>query len=174
MRGKLTFHDLSLNDKNVAFGDPMVLIDLVISPSSVKDIDIGLVPHTVNVAHFRNSSFSRRFTIIDPRLHPMEVIQLISRCKRLISQSLHGLIVADAFGVPNIWLEPSNNIIGGQFKFLDYFSTVCGNSEPISNFELEKSQLINLPFDVRRFKFNKLEYRSILSEALHKFKANEV
>ena len=174
MRGKLSFQYLGLIDKNVALGDPMVLIDLVTTRSSFKDIDIGLVPHTINASHFRNSSYSGRFTIIDPRLPPMEVINLISRCKRLISQSLHGLIVADAFGVPNIWLEPSSNIIGGQFKFLDYFSTVCGNTEPISIFELEECHPTNPFFDVRRFKFNKLEYRSILTEALYKLNVNEV
>ena len=37
------------------------------------------------------------------------------------TSSLHGLIAADAFGVPHI-LEPHGDVIGGMFKFNDYAS----------------------------------------------------
>ena len=42
----------------------------------------------------------------------------------ILSSSLHGLILSDAYGIPNLWISVSNNIIGGDFKFLDYFSGV--------------------------------------------------
>ena len=37
------------------------------------------------------------------------------------SSSLHGIIAADALGVPHIW-EPHHNVKGGAFKFNDYAS----------------------------------------------------
>jgi hypothetical protein len=41
---------------------------------------------------------------------------------------LHGLIVADSLGIPNAWIE-SPDLIGGRFKFDDYYSSldVCEN-----------------------------------------------
>jgi pyruvyltransferase len=45
----------------------------------------------------------------------------ITRCKRLISSSLHGVIIADAFGVPVQWLRRQSAVQPG--KFYDYFES---------------------------------------------------
>ena len=42
----------------------------------------------------------------------------ITRCKALVSSSLHGIVTADAFGVPVVWKSGFNI---ASFKFLDYF-----------------------------------------------------
>jgi hypothetical protein len=41
-----------------------------------------------------------------------------------LTTSLHGIITADALGIPNHWLRVSENVFGGDWKFLDYFSAV--------------------------------------------------
>ena len=48
----------------------------------------------------------------------------LTSCELIFSSSLHGLIVADSFGIPNIHMELSDKLVGGNFKFEDYYSSV--------------------------------------------------
>ena len=48
------------------------------------------------------------------------MVRKIASCGHVISSSLHGLIVADAYGVPNSWMVNSHIHTGAAFKFHDY------------------------------------------------------
>ena len=51
----------------------------------------------------------------------------VSECEHIISTSLHGLIVAQAYGIPVGWAVMSTSetqIPGGNTKFEDYFASV--------------------------------------------------
>lgn len=50
-------------------------------------------------------------------------------CKCILSSSLHGLIFADALGIPNRRIVLSDEIIGGDLKFDDYYSVYYENPE---------------------------------------------
>ena len=52
------------------------------------------------------------------------MIDKICSCRYIISSSLHGLILSDAYGIPNLWIRISDRVKGGDCKFLDYFSGV--------------------------------------------------
>jgi hypothetical protein len=105
------------------FGDPGLLMPLFFKPDNI-DIDkrVGVIPH------FKDYELVERILgrtpdlhIIDVRRPVEEVIRDILTCKATISTSLHGLIVSHAYGVPSAWAIASDNIIGGEFKFRDYF-----------------------------------------------------
>jgi pyruvyltransferase len=50
----------------------------------------------------------------------------------ILSSSLHGLICADAYGIPNAWIWLSEKLRGGDFKFRDYrLSIKAGEPMPI-------------------------------------------
>ncbi|NEN94442.1 MAG: polysaccharide pyruvyl transferase family protein [Moorea sp. SIO3I7] len=65
---------------------------------------------------------SKNVLLIDVTRNPKEVIADITRCEAIASSSLHGLIIADAFGIPSIWMQLSNKVSGKGFKFKDYYS----------------------------------------------------
>jgi hypothetical protein len=49
------------------------------------------------------------------------VVEAITACHAILSSSLHGLIVAEAYGVPAAWMTITDKVKGGGFKFCDYY-----------------------------------------------------
>lgn len=61
-----------------------------------------------------------------------DFLKIINQCEFIFSTSLHGLVIADAFGIPNVRLNISSSLKGGDFKFLDYYSVYDEKvSEPV-------------------------------------------
>jgi hypothetical protein len=65
-----------------------------------------------------------------------EVLARIARCRYILSSSLHGLIVADALGIPNgwLWLDTGRERTAGltAFKVQDYHSAFDTPPTPIT------------------------------------------
>jgi pyruvyltransferase len=109
------------------FGDPALLLPHVYFPKIEKKFEIGIIPHYVDKNHsaIKKESQNKNIKIIDVQNKNIEqtICDIIS-CEIILSSSLHGLIVADAYSIPNFWIKMSNQIIGGNFKFHDYFLSV--------------------------------------------------
>lgn len=52
------------------------------------------------------------------------VLEKMASCDIILSQGLHGLILADALGIPNAWINIGPIHRASAFKFYDYFSSV--------------------------------------------------
>ena len=52
-------------------------------------------------------------------------------CAGILSSSLHGLICADAYGVPSRWIRISDRVLGDGFKFRDYYASQGVEEEAI-------------------------------------------
>ena len=109
------------------FGDPGLLADLLWPElrKTAKRHRVGLVPHYEDrtdpkVQTLANTLASCR--VIDVFNDVTDVLRQIASCECVLSSSLHGLIVADAFGVPNAWIKLSERVRGDEFKFRDYYS----------------------------------------------------
>lgn len=112
-------------DKSV-YGDPALILPLFYSPTVNSSKKIGICPHFSHKPHFlENFSDKDNFEIIDVQKDMETVVDSISSSTVCISTSLHGLIVAQAYGVPWVWLEiHDDNLHGEDFKFKDFFSTL--------------------------------------------------
>lgn len=73
-------------------------------------------------------------------------------------QSLHGLVVADALGIPNIWIEPTPSMAGGRFKFDDYFSTLDKAKEAHEETEAMLRAPPKSAFSVGRYVYDKAAF----------------
>jgi pyruvyltransferase len=107
------------------YGDPALLLPRFYKPQPKVEFDFGVVPHYVDL--FRAHEWfggNRAVRIIDP-LQPVErVIDQMLSCGAILSSSLHGLIVADAYGIPNAWVRMSSSIGGDGMKYWDYLTSI--------------------------------------------------
>lgn len=132
VRGQLTLDYLKKHSiiSPESFGDPALLLPLVYKASVTKRYRMGVIPHVVDQKHplltELKDKYSKDILIIDLANYRKwtDVIDQICSCERILSSSLHGLIVSDAYQVPNCWIELTGNISGGLFKFYDYASSV--------------------------------------------------
>lgn len=108
------------------YGDPALLFPLYYQPDSHKQYLLGVVPHRLDKASHLLTIFESNpdILIIDITKGIYNVVNDINRCNQIASSSLHGIIIADAYAIPSIWIKFSEKIIGGGFKFRDYFMSV--------------------------------------------------
>ena len=131
VRGKLTRQKLLEQgiDCPESYGDPALLMSRYYTPDVQKRYRIGVVPHFVDYENeIVNAFIDRNPDCIKIQLKGYErwekVVDQICSCDLILSSSLHGLIVADSYGIPNLWIRLSDKVYGNGFKFLDYFSSV--------------------------------------------------
>jgi len=111
---------------DIPLGDPGFLAPelLGIRRSAEPDYELGIVPHYVDR---ENPSLRRLATggahVLNVHDDPVTFLQQMARCAAIASTSLHGLIFAEALGIPNLWIKVSNEIAGDDFKFADWFAT---------------------------------------------------
>lgn len=130
VRGKLTREYLLQQGVQCpeVYGDPALLMPLIYKPKVEKKYKVGLIPHVDDLSNPKVEEFvkddSIRLIRLDCYNDWHNVIDELCSCEMVISSSLHGLILADAYKVPNLWVQYEDHLIGGSFKFLDYFSSV--------------------------------------------------
>ncbi len=109
------------------YGDPALLYPRFYKPQTKKKYKFGIIPHYIDQGHpwlerYKNSHSVKIINIMDPTINTF--VDEINECEVILSSSLHGLICADSYGIPSYWIELSKNVIGGGFKFIDYFKSV--------------------------------------------------
>ncbi len=109
------------------YGDPALLLPYLYTPKIEKKYELGIIPHYVDRKNewLQQFAHSSSVKIIDIRkCNPLNVINDILACEKIASSSLHGIIVADAYGISSTWVEFSDKVAGEGFKFDDYYLSV--------------------------------------------------
>ena len=107
VRGPRTARHLGL-PPSLGIGDPGSLIPLAGMVPARDARDIGFMPHFESAIRgaWREVAVLAGATLIDPRDDPLDVIAAIGKCRVLLSEALHGVIVADALRVPWVAIRP--------------------------------------------------------------------
>lgn len=126
VRGKLTAEILKQNGAEVqeVFGDPALLLPLMYKPKIEKRYKFGLLPHYIEQDQpvFKRLLSQDDTLVIDITQPWQKVIDNICSCDLIVSSSLHGIIIAEAYGIPAHWLKVSDKVLGDGFKFEDYLT----------------------------------------------------
>lgn len=165
VRGPLS-REIVLNhgiDCPEVYGDPALLCPLFFKPQKTNEFKLGLIPHFIDKNNEYISKLIERYPnevlLIDIEDKIENVIKQINRCQNILSSSLHGVIVGDAYDIPSYWLELSDKVIGKGFKFRDYMLSIGRDQmEPIilkENITLETLLSEFLPYEIN-FDKNKL------------------
>ena len=138
------------------YGDPAILLPEIYKPNTNdngKLYQCGLIFHHTQIEEVRRITSvceKNGIKIIninregDNQIE--EFIDEVCSCEKIYSSSLHGLIVAQAYGIPAQWVKIKNNKIhrDADFKFIDYFSGVhILDMDPLST-DLNEYELRNM------------------------------
>jgi succinoglycan biosynthesis protein ExoV len=123
VRGPRTAIHLGL-PPTLGVGDPASLVPLAGLRPDRGGRQIGFMPHFESAIRgaWREVAAQTGVTLIDPRDDPMAIIAAIGRCRVVVSEALHGVIVADALRVPWVAIRPLVPI--HRPKWLDWAETL--------------------------------------------------
>lgn len=140
LRGPKTRKLIQQNIGKIAYGDPACIMPLIYQPTS-KTIKykMGVIPHYIDKGLFDIKDPT--LLLIDINQNIYQIIDQINSCEMIVSSSLHGAIVAEAYGKKVTWLKVSNNVGGMEFKWNDYIAgTGREETAPIT---IYKSKIIS-------------------------------
>lgn len=144
LRGPLTAKGVK---GNFVLGDPALLADELVGTVE-KKYDLGIVPHWTDTTLEHNPIFLRyKPKIIRVSDDPLSVIKQIGECKKIVSSSLHGIILADAFNIPRR-IEIAPRMLthmhqeGGLFKWHDYSASLNMKLEIGVTQEVDRNRVV--------------------------------
>lgn len=145
VRGKLTADQLGL-DRSLALGDAAILLRSCVAAGTAKQHKISFMPHWESAIYGDWQAVCRAADIhyIDPTATVDTVLNDILGSELVISEAMHGAIVADALRVPWIPVRPVRGY--NRMKWLDWASALDidlhPHALPASNaFEMASSWL---------------------------------
>lgn len=131
VRGRITANQLGVD---VPLGDPGLLTSRFF-PKQPPKYNVGVVKHYVDEREYPWAD------IIIEATEPVEdVISKISQCRTICSSSLHGVIVANSFGIPAMRID-HDLVISGDIKWMDYQTAL---DRPLVQIQDELMEALNV------------------------------
>lgn len=112
------------------YGDPALLLPRYLPMPRTAEFPVGIVPHHTDKDHPWVETCRRDgHFVLDVESGIEDFVRQVCSCEAILSSSLHGLICADAYGIPSRRILLGEELIGGDFKFEDY-AAAMGRSAP--------------------------------------------
>ena len=128
LRGPLTRRCLGSGRIPEVYGDPGILVSEIFPIRAQKSGAIGVIPHYVDHELARAARLHGDIRLIDVGQPVLPFLESLCSCEIVLSSSLHGIVLAESYGIPALWLTPHSDMTGGAFKFHDYY---LGTAWPI-------------------------------------------
>jgi pyruvyltransferase len=144
VRGPLTRKKLLENGFECpeVYGDPALLLPLYYNPVIEKKYKVGIIKHWRTKNNLTNL-LSEDVCLISFTDYERwtDVIDQILSCENIISESLHGLIISEAYNIPNLWIDIElEDLESSNFKFYDFFQSIGAHRE--SSFKITNNTSI--------------------------------
>ena len=143
VRGPLTRDCLIRNGISCPeiYGDPALLISRYYNPNVEILFEYGIITHLYDPGKdeiLKFCSHHKECLFIDMGIYNdwHEVVDKVCSCRKILSSSLHGLIVADSYSIPNGWIKHINSV-EPDFKYRDYLMSVNRDNEKATSFSSE-------------------------------------
>lgn len=122
VRGPMTQRAMPWADfSDCIFADPCFLLPLMYPRGRTHEFKVGIIPHYIEVNEAREVFPLSDWKHIDIISDVETFVTELNRCDTIVSSSLHGIAIAEAYGIHVIRMRSlSGKIIGGDFKFDDY------------------------------------------------------
>lgn len=151
---------MTFDTRNIELGDPVLALPYIFKPKVEKKYKVGIVPHYIDAYYFyqnlnclKQELDDNGIKIIDINSPVEDFVKCLNSCETIISSSLHGIICADAYGVPSVHARFTNKIGGDGFKYADWFSNFIDREHKIYDFEnkkIELSEIINVYNEIEK------------------------
>jgi len=113
------------------YGDPALLYSRFFKAKTDKKYKLGIITHYAE----RNNPFLKRWlkknvkdneqiVVINVADSVENVVLKINECECIATSSLHGVIIADSYHIPNVHVNFNGFIPHTLFKFYDYYKSV--------------------------------------------------
>lgn len=131
------------------YGDPAILMPLIYKSSSNEKIyDVSIILHHSEDMEKVKEKYGNKYNFIDICTYDYRTfIDQITASKKVITSSLHGIILAESYGIPCVFYISGESVEGQLIKYYDwYFSTERRNVKYYKNLnEALKATPMELP-----------------------------
>lgn len=110
------------------YGDPAILMSCIYTGKGDKKYDVSIIPQLVTEKGVREKYTDAHIISMNTNDYK-SVIDQIVQSKIIISSSLHGVILADVYGIPSVWYRGLAKDI--DFKYKDYYASTGRKPEII-------------------------------------------
>jgi pyruvyltransferase len=107
------------------YGDPALLLPIIFPKKTIQiklKHGITVIPHWIDLDRVVDFE-CKNINLVDIRSNWWNVLQHIASSKIILTSSLHGLIVGEAYNIPTVFVKFSNKLCGGKYKFIDYYNS---------------------------------------------------
>lgn len=176
VRGPLTRQKLleSGIDCPEVYGDPALLLPLYYQPKVKKKYKLGVIQQFHRVDNPLLDTLRQNPDVLIIRIGQykswLDFVDEVCMCETIISSSLHGLIVSEAYKIPNVWTVIDGDNPIDFFKYHDFFLSLGHDREPMCVYEPITREQIQANID--KWKPSEIDLKPLLDSCPLPLKKN--